>query len=442
MQSLLGADFERYLLSLENAPKRGLRLNTALISAENFKELFKCPIKSVLNREDLYEILSDEKLGNTPFHHAGMIYIQEPSSMLAALALDAKEGDRVLDLCAAPGGKTGQILAANKSGVVVANEIVKSRANILFSNIERQGYKNAVITNLDAESLAGALPNYFDKILVDAPCSGEGMFRKDEATIDEWNENLPKFNKARSLEILKNADKMLKQGGTLVYSTCTFNREEDEEVVATFARDAGYEILPLEKCIQDVTVAGVDEGGMKTSLTRKCFPFSDFGEGQFIAKLIKKSENENFTCKKQHKNEQKITKQELNLIKSFLKENIGRDNFYFYKLGSKIFLSEIEMPALETSVIAKGVCLGEIRKDRIEPHHQFFKAYFAEMKNKLNLQMGDPRIASYLHGEEIECENLKNGYATILFEGAPLGGGKVGGGGRIKNHYPRGLRQN
>ena len=241
MKSLLKEDYQKYVKSMEKPAKRGLRVNSEYVQPEEFCKLFSYQIKPILNESNLFCLESDEKIGNSVFHHAGMIYLQEPSSMLAVLALDVKDGENILDLCAAPGGKTGQILEKDRTGIVVSNEIVRARANVLLSNIERQGFKNSTITSLAPETLSGLLPDFFDKILVDAPCSGEGMFRKESETISEWNAGLPEFNHTRQLQILKEADKMLKQGGTLVYSTCTFNRKEDEETVAIFAKEYGYE---------------------------------------------------------------------------------------------------------------------------------------------------------------------------------------------------------
>lgn len=436
MKSLLKEDYQKYVKSMEKPAKRGLRVNSEYVLPEELCKLFSYQIKPLLNENNLFCLESDEKIGNSVFHHAGMIYLQEPSSMLAVLALDVKDGENILDLCAAPGGKTGQILEKDRTGIVVSNEIVRARANVLLSNIERQGFKNSTITSLAPETLSGLLPDFFDKILVDAPCSGEGMFRKEPETISEWNAGLPEFNHTRQLQILKEADKMLKQGGTLVYSTCTFNRKEDEETVAIFANEYGYEIVPLPENVQSVTTAGEDVLGIKTSLSRKCFPFGDFGEGQFVCKMIKKSEN-GCECARQNKI-QGLSKNEILLAKQLLKSTIGDDDFYFYKLGDNVYISKVPLRALPFGVVSIGVCLGELKKDRIEPSHHFFKAYGRSFENKIELENNQDAISKYLSGNEIECDS-KNGLAVVLFHGVPLGGGKVVFG-RVKNYYPKGLR--
>ena len=327
MQKLLGKDYEKYLASFSLAPKRAVRVNHNFISDSDFEKIFPYKVKKIDGLDGAYTLETDEKLGNTVFHHAGMIYLQEPSSMLAATALEVDDGDFVCDLCSAPGGKASQILDKNRSGVIVCNEFVRPRANVLFSNIERQGFKNAIITTLDTSILAENFANYFDKILVDAPCSGEGMFRKEPDTISEWNEGLPQFNSQRQLEILANADKMLKQGGILVYSTCTFNLIENELVVARFCENYGYKICDMPERLRKNAKNGFDIAkfgyrtykNADTTKCARCFPQGGFGEGQFIAKLQKISENNNENYK-QKSNFDKISNNEMLLIKDFLKQ--------------------------------------------------------------------------------------------------------------------------
>lgn len=437
MEHMLGQDFDKYIFSMSAPAKRGLRVNSNYTSAKDFRKIFPFEMKNIIDTENYFELKTNEKLGNTVFHHAGMIYLQEPSSMLAALALEVHDGESVLDLCAAPGGKSSQILERNKTGVVVLNEISHARANILRQNVERQGFKNALITSLAPSELSKFFAGYFDKILVDAPCSGEGMFRKEPETVSEWNAALPAFNHERQMEILKSADKMLKTGGILVYSTCTFNEQEDERTVSEFAREFGYEILELEENIKNVTTPAKDYEGQNTSRARKCFPFSDFGEGQFVCKMQKISDNNFDEYFKQKP--QKLQNKDIKLANDLLKSTISRENLRFSVRDNKVFISEIELPHLPYGVICVGVQLGEIKKDRIEPHHQFFKAYGKEFKNKLDLNLDDPRVAKYLKGEEIECSGVKNGYVAVLCCGVPVGGGKVSQG-RVKNYYPKGLR--
>ena len=291
MKKLLEKDFDKYFESFNVLPKRGVRVNLNYITTQEFEKVFPYEIKKLNKIENGYELKTEERIGNSVYHHLGLIYLQEPASMLPALCLNVQEGENVLDLCSAPGGKASQILERNKTGIVVLNEVVRNRANILFSNIERQGFKNAIITNLMPDKLSKKFPCFFDKILVDAPCSGEGMFRKDPETITEWNENLPEFNHQRQMEILAEADKMLKEGGEIVYSTCTYNLDENERTVSEFSKEFGYEVLDVLESVKDNTTKGYSyKDNNETMLSRRCFAHNGFGEGQFMCKLKKKSQ--------------------------------------------------------------------------------------------------------------------------------------------------------
>ena len=446
MKILLGDEYEKYIASFSLAPKRAVRVNHNFISDSDFEKFFPYKVKKIDGIDGAYSLEIDEKLGNTVFHHAGMIYLQEPSSMLAAIALDVQDGDKVCDMCSAPGGKASQILDRNKNGIVVCNEFIRPRANVLFSNIERQGFKNAIITSLDTSVLAKNFANYFDKILVDAPCSGEGMFRKEPETINEWNEGLPQFNSQRQLEILANADKMLKQGGILVYSTCTFNLIENELVVTQFCEKYGYKICDLPEVLRknaksgfDIAKFGYKTNNVDTTKSARCFPQDGFGEGQFIAKLqkISKNNNENY---KQKSNFDKISNNEMILIKDFLKQTIGKTDFEFYKIKDDIFISEKQLPVVSKGVVGYGVKLGTLAKNRIEPFHQFFKAFGDQFKNKVELK-DEKDIKNYLYGNEIEIDKNTSGLVAVTYHGAVLGGGKAVQG-KLKNYYPKGLRNN
>ena len=435
MRNLLGKDFDNYIESLNEQPKKGMRVNANYITSQDFDKVSNIDARKIVGLDNYYQIFDEKRVGNTAFHHAGMIYIQEPSSMLPALALDVKEGETCLDLCSAPGGKAGQILENNKTGIVVLNEIVRQRANILYSNIERQGYKNALITCLSPQKLSQSLANCFDKILVDAPCSGEGMFRKDNGTIEEWNSGLPEFNHQRQMEILDSADKMLKQGGVLVYSTCTFNLEENEKTVLEFSEKYGYKIDKVPSIVERYTSKGLLNGAENA---RHCFPHNGFGEGQFICRLIKISEN-NYDCYTK-KTYQSVNRQDKIVADSFIKECINK-SLTTIKVGDNICAVEQDFPYIPDGVVNIGVRLGCVEKGRIVPNHQFFKAYGKEFVSKVCLNIEDARVYDYMYGNQIEVDGLKNGYACVLVENVPLGGGKVVGN-VLKNHYPKGLRTN
>lgn len=437
MRKLLAEDYQNFALSLSEPAKNGFRINYNYISYQNFTKFNEFSFETLDKENGLCLLNSNEKVGKTLCHHLGLIYCQEPSSSLPALCLEVKDGDRVLDLCSAPGGKASQILQNNPSGEVVLNEVIPSRANILMSNVERQGFKNAVILNKTPLELEKIYPNYFDKILVDAPCSGEGMFRKDPSTIMQWSESALTSNQKRQLEILASADKMLKQNGVLVYSTCTYNKIEDEEVVSKFCKDFGYNIEEVPDKIKKVTREGFSiDNNPKTTKARRCFIEDGYGEGQFMAKLKKISANNSDICVKSINNALKLSKNEEKIAKTLLNECIGCENLPLYKVGNKIFIYEKDIFSTK-DIVMLGVCLGEMVNNRIVPHHQFFKTYFDKFKNRLNLSFDDEKVIKYIHGEELETS--LNGYVCVLVNGIPLGGGKAVGG-RLKNYYPKGLR--
>jgi len=438
MKNLLKEDYEKYIKSFSVEPKRGLRVNLNYIRSNGFEKIFPYKIEKLNKIENGYLLKTEEKIGNSVYHHLGLIYLQEPASMLPALCLDVKDGESVLDLCSAPGGKASQILERNKTGIVVLNEIVRQRANILFSNIERQGFKNAIITSLTPEKLSKKFYNFFDKILVDAPCSGEGMFRKDPNTIKEWNNNLPEFNHQRQMEILAEADKMLKANGKIVYSTCTYNIEENEKTVFEFCDKFGYEIVDVPDCVKLNTTQGFIYSANETKLARRCFAHNGFGEGQFMCKMVKKSQNDNEFHFKKPKNID-LGQTERKIINEFINKNLENNNFKFVKNGDNVYIINDLVCDFE-GVVNMGVLLGEIVKDRLVPSHQLFKAYGEYFKNKINLDYNDERVNKYLRGEEIEAE-CANGWAVLLVNNVSLGGGKVTNN-MLKNHYPKGLRNN
>lgn len=438
MRKLLGCDFEKYLKSLSDKSKRGLRVNLNYISCEELENVFPYEIQKLNKIENGYELRTEEKIGNSIYHHLGLVYLQEPASMLPALCLDVQDGENILDLCSAPGGKASQILERNKNGVVVLNEIVRPRANVLFSNIERQGFRNAIITSLTPEKLAQKFPCFFDKILVDAPCSGEGMFRKAPETITEWNENLPEYNHLRQMEILSEADKMLKENGEIVYSTCTYNIVEDEKTVFEFCDRFGYEVVDVPDFVKENTVAGFKFNSEKTTLSRRCFTHNGFGEGQFMCKMIKKSQNENNFYFKTPKNIS-LGQTERKIVDEFVKQNLNVCDLKFVKNGNNVYAIK-DLVCDFDGVVNMGVLFGEVIKDRLVPAHQLFKAFGEHFKNKINLDYNDERVNKYLRGEEIDVECL-NGWAVVMVNNVPLGGGKVTNN-KLKNHYPKGLRNN
>ena len=231
MKDILGDEFDDFKESLNQPIQKSVYVNQNKIATEDFKKIVDFSLEQIPYEKNGFYV-DNEKRGRHPLHHAGAFYMQEPSAMFTVNAIELNGDERVLDMCSAPGGKSIQIANRIPNGVLVSNEIVKSRAEILFSNIERMGLKNVIISNDSPANIAKAYGNTFDVVLVDAPCSGEGMFRRGEDVVKEWYPEINEKCACRQLEILNEADKTLKQGGKLIYSTCTYSVLENEDVIS------------------------------------------------------------------------------------------------------------------------------------------------------------------------------------------------------------------
>ena len=440
MKLLLGDEFEDYKKSLENPPVKGFRVNTDKISLEELKKI------NIFGKEKIPYVdngfyLEYEKVGNHPYHHAGMIYVQEPAAMAPAECVEIKKDWKVLDMCAAPGGKSTQIKnKLGEKGVLVSNEIISSRCKILAGNIERLGLKNTVTTCMDTARLAKTFEKTFDMIMVDAPCSGEGMFRKEEIAVSEWSvENVEKCA-LRQTEILENAVRCLKDGGYIVYATCTFSLEENEMQIDNFLQNhPEFEIVPVTERVQKNTADGIVFDGCKCenmNFARRCYPHKNRGEGQFMAVLHNKNEAySDFAPAK--KKEIKIDK----VITEFLDNTLtdyNTEDLQIYNFNPVFFTPDFEIS--KGTAFSCGVTVGEVKKNYILPHHQFFMAMGNKFKRKIELSPDSEDIKKYLHGEEISV-SCENGWAAVLVDGCTVGGAKVVNG-TAKNHYPKGLRLN
>ena len=466
-QQDFGSDFLReYLSKFDESGERGLRVNTLKISPHEFENISNLPLEKIEFFDGAYYLNTSNKLGNSVLHQAGAFYLQEPSSMIPVASVQdlGFQNKTILDLCASPGGKSTQIACLmHGTGLLVSNEIDSKRAETLFSNIERLGITNAVILNETPQNLSKNLSNKFDMIFVDAPCSGEGMFRKDETAILEWNENLKFYNHDRQLEILLEANKMLKQNGILVYSTCTFNTLENETTVHEFSTGFGYEILNVNTKIEPFTHAGLPLfDNIDLMKTRHFFPFSSRGEGQYVAVLKKISPNENMS--KTPKKPQSFSvisslTADYKILSEFVSkalQNFDLANFNIVKIGQKYFLvnKNVEVNCFDRLKIKSlGVMFGEIIKNRFEPAHQFFKAFGEYFANKINIKSDSDILKKYLKGEQLSLDEIltshdtlstqivSNAYGVIFASGVSLGGVKVVDN-MLKNHYPKGLRIN
>ena len=415
---------------------KGMRVNTLKCSLENFEKFKITGEKSPFCQAGYY-IGSEEKLGNHPLHHAGAFYLQEPSATSAATVLAPEKGDYVLDLCAAPGGKSTQIAAAlDHTGLIWSNEIVGKRANILLSNFERIGVARGVVSSCHPDRLCGELRGCFDKVLVDAPCSGEGMLRREPQIAEEWSEENVIACADRQLKILDSAAKALREGGVLVYSTCTYSREENEDNVKRFLENH-----------PEFTLLDIDlpfgRRGIDPEETRRIL-WCDGGEGHFVAKFQKQGDSPRreiptAAASQKPKKSGKVPANNNDLLQSFLKENritLGEGNVI--SKNDKFYLSPLDGIPAELGVIRCGVLLGEEVRGRFTPAHAMFACGYIENENEINLELSDPRLPKFLHGEEIEAEGDK-GFYRVLVEGISLGFGKLSGG-RLKNYYPKGLR--
>ena len=438
MKKLLGDEFEDFKKSYDEPPVRAFRVNTDKISVKDFEKINPFPTSKIPYVENGFYFEYDG-IGNHPYHHAGMVYIQEPAAMVPVESIDIQPEWKVLDLCAAPGGKSSQIKnKLGENGVLVSNEIVPSRCKILTGNMERMGFKNVVTTCMHPQKLSKTFPETFDMIMVDAPCSGEGMFRKEEIAIDEWSPENVKMCAERQEEILDCAVKMLKSGGYIVYSTCTFSLEENEMTVDAFLdHHPEFEIVPTTERVRENTVDGVSFDGCKCAnihYARRCYPHKTKGEGQFVAVLH--NTNENYSGKSMPAtNKDKIDKTVIDFLNDTL-EDYEKNNVIMYN-GNPVYFTP-DFPIGKGTAFSCGVTIGEIRKNYIQPHHQFFMAMGTAFKRKINLTAESEEIKKYLHGEEFET-NCKNGWAVVMVDGCTVGGVKVSNG-RAKNHYPKGLR--
>ncbi len=421
MKSILGESSANFFDALNMPEQKAIYVNLSKILLNEFKAVADFDIDPISYEKNGFYV-DNIKRGRHPLHHAGAFYIQEPSAMFTVNAVDFIGDEYVLDMCAAPGGKSIQIANRIQKGVLVSNEVNLSRAQVLNSNIERMGLKNVIITNDTPQNLAKAYANCFDVALVDAPCSGEGMFRRGQEVIDSWNENLPTLCAKRQAEILECADACLKTGGKLIYSTCTYEIKENEEVIKNFIKLHNYKL---------VNIHAPFSRGINLPEAVRLYPHQVKGEGQFVC-VLEKLEDNNLTCNSTLKLQQdKVAAQ---FISQNLTENV---NGYIYN-DNIYYINKPELIKKGVNYLNPGVLLGRVEKQRFVPHHQFFSAFGNSFINQLNLQIDDARVAKYLIGDQIETP-FKAGYGVVKLAGCPLGGFKISDG-QFKNYYPKGLR--
>lgn len=469
MQGMLGEEYPAFLNSFSEEKYRALRLNAlkyagdgenaaqrlapgSRSAGQNAGDISPFHLTPVSWAENGYYYEKDDLPGKHPYHEAGVYYIQEPSAMAPVTLLEPQPGEYILDLCAAPGGKSTQIAAMMRGeGLLVTNEIHPARARILSENIERMGIRNACVTNETPQHLAQVFPEYFDRILVDAPCSGEGMFRKNEVACEEWSlENVELCGK-RQDEILECAAQMLRPGGRLVYSTCTFAPIENEGSISRFLRKhPEFSIMEIDKKglglegdgVPEFSDDGEDIFGLRGTL--RLWPHRIKGEGHYAAVLVKEGEvPADYHAIPLHGIQTGISEKELGEYPAFAKEFLcGELTGSYVKFGDNIYLIPENMPNLKgLKVLRPGLHIGTLKKNRFEPSHALALALAPEeAKAVWDLRSAESMVEAYLKGQTFAAEGQK-GWYLICVDGFSLGWGKLAGG-VMKNHYPKGLRRN
>lgn len=451
MKGLLGEEYEVFVKNLTQESCQALRVNLGKVKGESLP----FHLTPVPWAEGGYYYEKEDQPGKHPLHEAGAYYIQEPSAMAPAPLLALQPGERVLDLCAAPGGKSTQLAACLKGrGLLVCNEIHPARARILSENIERMGVKNACVTNEAPETLSKLFPGYFDAILVDAPCSGEGMFRKNEEACAEWSPENVERCAHRQDEILEQAAEMLRSGGRMVYSTCTFAPLENEGSVSRFLkRHPEFSIVPVnqERFCQGAQKATACQGrpqwienpvsGLEGTL--RLWPHHVKGEGHFAALLKKAGElEEGLRPEGRNGLEKGLPERELGEWTAFQREFLKWSfSGKYLKFGDQLYLAPGELPSLKgLKVLRPGLHLGTLKKNRFEPSHALALALLpGEAVHVWNLDAEDPQARAYLSGQTFPASGEK-GWYLICVDGCSMGWGKLAGG-IMKNHYPKGLRK-
>ena len=408
--------------------------------------VFPPPLSPAPFADNTFYLDAEHKAGSDPLHHAGAYYMQEPSATSAVAVLAPKEGERILDMCAAPGGKSTQIAACiGESGLLWSNEYVPARARILQQNLERFGVRNQVVSSKDTTPLCDGLQEYFDAVLVDAPCSGEGMFRKEPQALTEWSLENVLLCATRQDEILNNAAKAVKAGGRIVYSTCTFAPEENEGVIFRFlAAHPDFELIPIQVewgCAAfpaERIRPFCPEADDRFDLTycRRILP-QHGGEGHFIALLHRLGQDDRRPISYPYPNNDKNRLAAETLYQECFSDT---PDGVFVTYGDQVRLLPHELPDCDgLGVLSAGVAVATICKNRLEPSHSIYIASrMSNCRQFINLTPADPRLISFLHGEEIACENC-TGWTAVCVAGIPVGFGKASNG-RLKNRYPKGLR--
>lgn len=430
MKSLLRDEYDDFKKALLEKPVKGLYLNRNKKNVERVLEEQYIEHHPIVENGYLYD--ENYHPGRSAYFLAGLYYIQEPSAMLVADALPIEPDDFVLDMCAAPGGKSCEIASRlTGEGVLIANDIEASRARILSENIERFGLDNTIVTNVDPMRFTKQFQEAFDKIVLDAPCSGEGMFRKLEQAVDTWSEDKVLECAHIQKNLLKGAYDMLKQGGMVIYSTCTYSYEENEAMVHYAVDELGFELLPLSKSHGLCPGVDLDE-------VVRCYPHHYRGEGHFIALLRKLG---NSPRKVVRPMKPQVSQADLKVLKAFYQETLNKKvPAYIIENNGHLYAIKKNFPELKgIRVLRNGLYLGEVRKNRFIPSYSLALTLTKEdVKRSYDYSCDSEEIKKYIHGETLEGTGNK-GFGVIFVDGYPLSFYKESN--QVKNLFPKGLRR-
>ena len=438
MKNILGDDYELYIASLQEQSKSALRVNTSKISVDEFRRIAPFSLTPIPWIDNGFFCDTNEGISKHPYYFAGLYYIQEASAMTPANRLPVTPGDKVLDMCAAPGGKATELAAKlDGQGMLIANDISNSRAKALLKNLELFGLPNIGVTSETPQKLVAIYPEYFDKILIDAPCSGEGMFRREPRMIEDWQTHGPEYYCAIQKELVLQGAKMLKPGGKLLYSTCTFSKMENEEVAAHLL--ANY---PEMKLCAIEAYEGFSKGFEEMTKCVRIFPHRMAGEGHFMALFEKMPADESLNDKSLIVKSDTLPAEAVSFLKL-----INRDftDGYFKIINDKLyFVANGYVINKNIRYLRTGLYLGEIKKKRFEPSQALaMNLKISEFVSVIDLPATDFRIIKYLKGETIdvgECPvAVLNGWQLICVDGYSLGFGKLQNG-LLKNKYYSGWR--
>lgn len=461
MKEILGEDYEAFLAGFDGQRQYGLRVNTLKMNLEEFERIAPFHLKKVPWISNGYFYEAEDAPAKHPFYSAGLYYLQEPSAMTPASRLKVQPGERVLDLCAAPGGKATELGAALQGeGLLVANDINTARARALLRNLELFGISNSFVTNEPPHVLAERFPEFFHKIMVDAPCSGEGMFRKNPAVVDSWQEKGPEYFSKLQREIIVQAADMLLPGGMMFYSTCTFSPLENEKTITHLLKERpDMEVIPMEDYegfAEGLTSYRGEVFDESCKLCRRIWPHKMSGEGHFMALLHKKSGTQQQVqqtvsqssiwwekCKGLNK-EQKAAAEDffshVNIAYDGKRIDVRGDNLYY--------LPAPKYDGRGLHFLRNGLFMGEFKKKRFEPSQPFALALHAQdFDQVLAFPADDERLSRYLRGETLDVSDLiagekkRKGWQLVMVAGHPLGFGKLVNN-NLKNKYPAGWRKN